>query len=39
MDKARFGLHTMHRKLWILRGMQTVIPSQTKYEWDHLYGA
>lgn len=39
MDEARFGLHTMLRKLWSLRGTRPVIPSQTKYEWDYLYGA
>jgi len=39
MDEARFGLHTMLRKLWSLRGVRPVIACQTKYEWDYLYGA
>lgn len=39
MDEARFGLHTMVRKLWSLRGVRPVVGCQIKYEWDYLYGA
>lgn len=39
MDEARFGLHTMLRKLWSLRGVRPVVKCQIKYEWDYLYGA
>ena len=39
MDEARFGLHTMLRKLWSLRGSRPVVTCQIKYEWDYLYGA
>jgi len=39
MDEARFGLHTMMRKLWSIRGVRPVVGCQIKYEWDYLYGA
>jgi transposase len=39
MDEARFGLHTMLRKLWSLRGSRPVVACQIKYEWDYLYGS
>ena len=39
MDEARFGLHTMLRRVWSLRGKRPVVEAQTKYEWDYLYGA
>lgn len=39
MDEARFGLHTMMRKLWSLRGVRPVVDCQIKYEWDYLYGS
>lgn len=39
MDEARFGLHTEVRKVWIKKGTRPVIPRQTRYEWDYLYGA
>lgn len=39
MDEARFGLHTMLRKIWSLRGVRPVVNCQIKYEWDYLYGA
>lgn len=39
MDEARFGLHTMLRKIWSLRGVRPVVSCQIKYEWDYLYGA
>ena len=40
MDEARFGLHTMLRRLWSVRGApRPVVSSQIKYEWDYLYGA
>lgn len=39
MDEARFGLHTMLRKLWSLRGSCPVVACQINYEWDYLYGS
>lgn len=39
MDEARFGLHTMMRKLWTLRGERPVVGCQIKYQWDYLYGS
>lgn len=39
MDEARFGLHTEVRKVWIKKGTRPIIPRQTRYEWDYLYGA
>lgn len=39
MDEARFGLHTLMRKVWCLRGCRPVIARQTRYEWDYLYGS
>lgn len=39
MDEARFGLHTMMRKVWSVRGLRPVVKAQTKYEWDYLYGS
>lgn len=39
MDEARFGRHTLMRKVWGLRGCRPVFERQTKDEWDDLYGA
>ena len=39
MDEARFGLHTMLRKIWSVRGSRPVVDCQIKYEWDYLYGS
>ena len=39
MDEARFGLHTMLRKLWTVRGIRPQVRCQLKYDWDYLYGA
>lgn len=40
MDEARFGLHTMLRKLWSVRGApRPVVRSQIRYEWDYLHGS
>ncbi len=38
-DEARFGLHTVLRRCWGLRGVRTVRPVQRKYQWGYLYGA
>ena len=38
-DEARFGLHTVHRRMWGLRGVRVLVPHQQKYEWDYTYGA
>ena len=38
-DEARFGLHTVHRRMWSLPGVRVSVPHQQKYEWDYTYGA
>ena len=38
-DEARFGLHTVHRRRWGLRGVRVLVPHQQKYEWDYTDGA
>lgn len=38
-DEARFGLHTILRKVIIKKGTAPVRPRQTRYDWDYLYGA
>ena len=39
MDEARFGLHTMLRRVWGQRGVRPIVKAQIKYEWDYLYGS
>lgn len=39
MDEARFGLHTLLRRVWSERGVRPVVNRQIKYEWDYLYGS
>lgn len=39
MDEARFGLHTLLRKVWGIKAQRPVIDCQIKYEWDYLYGS
>lgn len=39
MDEARFGLHTLMRRVWITKGVRPLKERQTKYDWDYLYGA
>lgn len=39
MDEARFGLHTLMRRVWTLRGQRPVVTRQIKYQWDYLYGS
>ncbi len=38
-DEHRYGLISVLRKVWTLRGHQPVAPYQTKYESGHLYAA
>jgi len=38
-DEARYGLHTVRRRCWGLRGVRTVKPVQQKYQWGYIYGA
>ena len=38
-DEARFGLHTVPRRMWGLRGVRVFVPHQQKNEWDYTYGA
>jgi len=38
-DEARYGLHSIRRRCWGLRGRRVVKPAQQKYEWGYVYGA
>lgn len=38
-DEARFGLHTVHRRMWSLPGVRVQVAHQQKYEWDYTYAA
>ena len=38
-DEARYGLHSVRRRCWGLRGVRVVKPAQLKYEWGYVYGA
>lgn len=39
MDECRFGLHTITRHCWGLRGKRVVKPFQQRFDWEYLYGA
>jgi len=38
-DEHRYGLISVLRKVWTLRGHKPVSPYQAKYQWGHLYAA
>ena len=38
-DESRYGLHTVHRRVWALRGVRPKVPHQHKYTWGYVYGA
>jgi hypothetical protein len=38
-DESRYGLHTVTRRVWSLRGQRPVVPHQHKYTWGYVYGA
>ena len=38
-DEHRYGLISVVRKCWTLRGERPTAPYQTKYEWGYLYSA
>ena len=38
-DEARYGLHSVRRRCWGLRGVRVVKPAQQKYQWGYVYGA
>ena len=38
-EETRFGLHTVHRRMWGLPGVRVSVPHQQKDEWDDTYGA
>lgn len=38
-SQPRFGLHTIVRHCWGLRGERVVRPFQQKFDWDYVYGA
>jgi transposase len=39
MDESRFGLHTIVRHCWGLKGHRVVHPFQQRFEWEYIYGA
>jgi len=39
VDEHRYGLISVLRKVWTLRGHKPTAPYQTKYQWGHLYAA
>ncbi len=39
VDEHRYGLISVIRKVWTLRGVKPTAPYQTKYQWGHLYAA
>jgi transposase len=39
LDEARYGLHSVTRRCWGLKGERTVIPKQQKFSWGYVYGA
>lgn len=39
LDEARYGLHSVTRRCWGLRGVRVVVPRQQKFQWGYLYGA
>jgi transposase len=38
MDEGRFGLISFVRRVWTLIGHRVVVPTQRKYEWEHVHG-
>ena len=38
-DEARYGLHTVLRRCWGLKGARVVKSAQQKYQWGYVYGA
>ena len=38
-DESRYGLHSVQRRCWGLRGVRIVKPRQQQYEWGYVYGA
>ena len=38
-DEARYGLHSVQRRCWSLKGKRVVKPAQQKFEWSYVFGA
>jgi transposase len=38
-DEGRYGLHSVMRRCWGLRGHRIIKPAQKKYQWGYLFGA
>ena len=38
-DEHRYGLISIIRRCWMLRGQRVKVPYQTKYQWGYVYGA
>ena len=38
-DEHRYGLISVVRRCWTLRGIRVKAPYQTKYQWGYVYGA
>lgn len=39
VDEMRFGLQPVTRRVWTLRGVEPVVPVETRYQWGYTYGA
>jgi putative transposase len=38
-DEHRYGLISVTRRYWTLKGQRPTVPYQTKFEWGYVYGA
>lgn len=38
-DEHRYGLISVVRRYWTLKGLRPTVPYQTKFEWGYVYGA
>ena len=38
-DEHRYGLMSVVRRCWTLKGRRPTVPYQTKFEWGYVYGA
>ncbi len=38
-DEARYGLHSIQRRFWGLKGKRVVKPGQQKFDWSYVFGA
>jgi len=38
-DEMRYGLHPLTRKMWCLKGVRAIAPSNRRYDFGYVYGA